>query len=173
MKSTLRRDSIVSIFYLYSLYSIFFNSVRLDGINLHLVASRKDFLLDFVEAMHFLMTNRNTTKQYFLTMSPDCYTLDIHAAFVYDAVTERTNMFDAMFVNFYHSNCYLTSKDFLTYFNKWDTLLKRTKPDFYITISGSDKGRQRNFIAPLDVQKVLRKVNVVSNLFVRVFFLYF
>ena len=92
-------------------------------------------------------------------MSPDCYTLDIQAAFVYDAVTKATDLFDAFYVNFYHSNCFLTSTDFLSYFNKWDKLLARKRPDFYIAISGNDVGSQRNFIEPEAVQRTLRKVS--------------
>uniref|UniRef100_A0A7M5X840 GH18 domain-containing protein n=1 Tax=Clytia hemisphaerica TaxID=252671 RepID=A0A7M5X840_9CNID len=141
-----------------------FGSVRLDGLNLHLVASRKDYVIDFIENMRFLMTKRNATKQYVLTVSPDCYTLDIRAAFIYDAITIATNSFDAFFVDFAHQNCYLSSKDFVSYFNKWTSLLRGKQPDLYLTLSGSDQGSQRNFIQPQDVQEALRKNDVISQI---------
>ena len=122
------------------------------------MASSKDHVIDFIENMRFLMTKRNSTKRYYLTVSPDCYTLDIRAAFIYDAITVATNDFDAFFVDFAHQNCYLTSEDFESYFNKWTTLLRGKRPDLYLTLSGGDEGAQRNFIQPQDVQKALRKV---------------
>ena len=149
------------------IFQISSNSAQLDGINIQLVASQKNNVIDFVEAMRSFMkpnattntTNTtNTTKEYFLTISPDCYTLDIPAAFVYDAITKATNQFDSFFVDFGHSNCYMTSKDFVQYFNRWDKLLEPVKVDFYLTLSASDQGPQRNFIQPADVQDGLRRV---------------
>ena len=106
---------------------------------------------------------KSATKEYLLTISPDCYTLDIEAAFVYDAITKATNQFDAFFVDFGHSNCYMTSKNFVTFFNKWNDLLEPANVDFYITLSASDQGSQRNFIQPTDVQDGLRRVRYFSS----------
>ena len=114
--------------------------------------------------MRFLMSQRNSTKEYFLTISPDCYTLDIQAAFVYDAITKATNQFDAYFVDFGHANCYMTSKNFVKYFNRWYQLLAPAKADFYLTLSSNDQGSQRNFIQPTDVQDRLRRVRYFSSL---------
>ena len=127
----------------------------MDGINLHLTASTKQYLPDFIKAMRQLMDNGS--KKYYLTASPDCYTLDIPAAFLYDVITKQTDSFDALYVNFASTNCYLTNEEFGTYFAKWSNLVEgKSRPAVYLTLSTGD----RNFVSPEDVQHVLVNVSV-------------
>jgi len=113
------------------------------------------------------MNTNGLTKKYYLTASPDCYTLDIHAAFLYDVLTQNTDQFDTLYVNFGHTNCYLTSPEFGNYFGKWSRLLEgKRRPEMYMTLSATS---QRNFVAPEDVQQVLKvsfdkhDINLIAN----------
>jgi len=140
--------------------------VKLDGINLHLTASSKQYLPDFIQAMRQLMDNNDDTKKYYLTASPDCYTLDIPAAFLYDVLTKQTDSFDALYVNFASTNCYLTNKQFGTYFAKWSNLVEgKSRPAVYLTLSAG----QRNFVSPEDVQHAL---NVSLKMPILIYFYY-